>query len=174
MKEGKERAFHSTTPPLAFSRTARLSSDLDIGIALNTPLTSAGQNDTASNVGEPSTAINGQVVVYTGNWYAATSADGAKTFRFIDPAAAFRQFDPPGSSFCCDQVANYIPLIDTFVWLLQYGPDTGNNIQRIAFASRTRWRAASGGCLTLQPTPLARRARLWTFRIWRRARTTCT
>ncbi len=85
-------------------------------------------------MGEPSAAINGDVVVYTGNWYAAVSNNAGQTFSFLDPATAFRQFDPPGSTFCCDQIVNYIPAIDTFVWLLQYGPDTGDNIQRIAFA----------------------------------------
>jgi hypothetical protein len=42
--------------------------------------------------------------------------------------------DPQGVTFCCDQVVNYIPSIDTFVWLMQYGPSTGDNIQRLAFA----------------------------------------
>ena len=31
-------------------------------------------------------------------------------------------------------MVHYIKAIDTFVWLLQYGPDTGDNIQRIGFA----------------------------------------
>ena len=53
--------------------------------------------------------------------------------------------DPEGVAFCCDQVVNYMPTIDTFVWLLQYGPRTGDNIQRLAFAKTAdvqagRWR----------------------------------
>ena len=81
----------------------------------------------------PGTATNGSVVFYTGNWYAAVATDGGKTFKFIDPATAFP--DPsPRVTFCCDQVVQYISKIDTFVWLLQYGPDTGDNIQRLAFA----------------------------------------
>ena len=43
--------------------------------------------------------------------------------------------DPPGVTFCCDQVVNYMPSIDTFMWLMQYGPSTGDNIQRLAFAT---------------------------------------
>ena len=131
---GVQRDFGSNTAPLIFSHGMQPESQSDLAISTNTPLTSPGRNGTASNVGEPSAAINGDVVVFTGNWYAAVSKDAGQSFSFIDPATAFRQFDPPGSSFCCDQSVNYIPSIDTFVWLLQYGPDTGDNIQRIAFA----------------------------------------
>jgi hypothetical protein len=48
--------------------------------------------------------------------------------------------------FCCDQVVQYIPHIDTFVWLLQYTENQANeNIQRLAFATtdnvvKGRWR----------------------------------
>src|SRR5260370_39869168 len=54
--------------------------------------------------------------------------------------------DPEGVTFCCDQVVNYVPPpVDTFVWLLQYGPRSGDNIQRLAFAKTDdvkagRWR----------------------------------
>lgn len=107
-------------------------------------LAGPGKRDTASNVGEPSVAQNGDVILYTGNWYAAVSLDGGTTFKYIDPATAFKAFDPPKSSFCCDQVAQYIPSIDTFVWLLQYGPDQ-DNLQRLAFATtenvaKRKWR----------------------------------
>jgi hypothetical protein len=116
----------------------------ELRIVTNTELTEPGKQQTASNVGEPSTAINGNVVVYTGNWYAAVSTDAGRTFKFIDPARSFP--DPsPTSRFCCDQVVHYISKIDTFVWLLQYGPDTGDNIQRLAFArtadaAKGKWR----------------------------------
>jgi hypothetical protein len=109
-------------------------------------LTSPGQQQTASNVDEPSTAANGRVVIYTRNWYAAMSSDGGQTFQFIDPVTAFKASDPENSSFCCDQVVHYIPRIDTFVWLLQYGnAEQSDNIQRLAFAKTAdviqgRWR----------------------------------
>ena len=140
VREGAERHFHSATAcavigrPLAKPSLIRAASD-ELTLAINSELTGPTQQDTASNVGEPSTSINGQVAVYTGNWYAATSPDGGNTFQYLDPATVFKQFDPPGSQFCCDQVVNYIPQIDMFVWLLQYGPDTGDNIQRLAIAS---------------------------------------
>ena len=133
VRRGKSRQFHSMTPELALFRGAA-APGADLAIDTNTPLTGPGAQNTAASVDEPSVAMNGQVVFYTGNWYAAVSSDAGKTFSYINPASAFKQFDPPGSSFCCDQVVQYIPSIDTFVWLLQYGPDTGDNIQRLAFA----------------------------------------
>jgi hypothetical protein len=107
----------------------------NLSLVTNTELNGPGQQQLAANVDEPSVSANAQVVFYTGNWYAARSADGGRTFEYIDPFHAFP--DPPNLSFCCDQVVNYIPDIDTFVWLLQYGPRQGpdaNNIQRLAFA----------------------------------------
>jgi hypothetical protein len=139
VREGMERQFHSATlravigRPLAMAAPRRAATD-ELVLSTNTELTGPAQQDTASNVGEPSTAINGQVAFFTGNWYAANSPDGGATFQYLNPATVFQQFDPPGSQFCCDQVVNYIPQIDTFVWLLQYGPEAGDNIQRLAFA----------------------------------------
>jgi hypothetical protein len=130
--EGEERPFHS------LSTRALIHDAPDPGqsiqIALNTAIPQPAQNQTASNVGEPSVSVNGDVVFYTGNWYASLSVDGGKTFSFVDPNSLAQQTDPPGVTFCCDQVVNYIPSIDTFVWLMQYGPTTGDNIQRLAFA----------------------------------------
>lgn len=130
--EGKERAFHSLSPRAIIHRAQDTSPDLQI--VLNTPIPQPAQNRTASNVGEPSVSMNGDVVFYTGNWYAAISVDGGNTFQFIDPNSMAQADDPPNVTFCCDQVVNYMPSIDTFVWLMQYGPTDGNNIQRLAFA----------------------------------------
>lgn len=133
--EGEERKVHSRTQKRAAVAARAVSPGDDVKIVRDTALTKAGQNQTASNVGEPSTAVNGNVVVYTGNWYAAISSDRGKTFRYIDPSTAFKEFDPPRSSFCCDQVVQFIPEIDTFVWLLQYGTETEvDNFQRLAIA----------------------------------------
>jgi hypothetical protein len=140
VKEGRERAFHSVTRELGYHLQAspfggpRATTD-DLALVANTELTGPGQKQLASTVDEPSVSAAGQVVMYTGNWYAARSADGGQTFQYIDPFTSFP--DPPNLSYCCDQVVNYIPSIDTFVWLLQYGPKTGpqaDNIQRLAFA----------------------------------------
>ncbi len=148
VREGAERGIHSTTRDLgflrAFSRMAAPSPGDELAVVVETELTGPTQQQTASNVGEPSVAMNGSVVFFTGNWYAAVSMDGGKTFRYVDPANSFPN-SSQNSVFCCDQVVHYISSIDTFVWLLQYGPDTGDNIQRLAFAktadvAQGRWR----------------------------------
>jgi hypothetical protein len=141
VREGRERVFHSVTeqtafhPPVARAFALQAAAD-DLTLVTNTELPEPGLQQLASNVGEPSVAVNRDVVVYTGNWYAARSIDGGQTFQFLDPFTAFP--DPPNLGFCCDQVANYIASIDTFVWLLQYSPKSGpqaDNIQRLAFAT---------------------------------------
>ena len=130
--EGIERDFHSlNTRAIIHSAAA---AQPDIQVLLNTAIPEPGQKSTASNVGEPSVSTNGQVVFFTGNWYAAVSVDGGNTFRFIDPNSLSQPGNPAGVTFCCDQIVNYMPSIDTFVWLMQYGPSTGDNIQRLAFA----------------------------------------
>lgn len=151
VREGRERAFHSVTRELAVHLQSimpvgiRGASD-DLAIITNTALTQPGQQQLASSVGEPSTAADdkSKVVMYTGNWYAARSIDGGLSFQFINPFNSFP--DPDNLGFCCDQVVNYIPSIDTFVWLLQYGPKSGpdaDNIQRLAFATSDNVKAGS-------------------------------
>jgi hypothetical protein len=139
VREGLEREFHSLTRGVAFHRAlpaiVPMAATDELALLTNTELPSPGTQQRASSVGEPSAAINNRVVFYTGNWYAAMSSDGGNTFSYIDPAKAFLDVDPPSSNFCCDQVVQYISEIDTFVWLMQYGPETGDNIQRLAFAS---------------------------------------
>ena len=146
IREGIERNMHSITKEARFElpMPRPMAAGDEIRLLLNTELTQPSTNQTASNVGEPSCAISGNTVIFTGNWYAAISSDGGATFRYMDPETAFP--DPsPRSKFCCDQVANYIQKLDMFVWLLQYGPSGGDNIQRLAFASSAdalagRWR----------------------------------
>jgi hypothetical protein len=130
--EGQERGFHSLNTRAIVHRPE--DAGQDIQIVLNTPLTQLAQTGNAGNVGEPSVSVNGDVVFYTGNWYAAVSTDGGNTFKFIDPNSMAQPTDPQGVTFCCDQVVNYMPSIDMFMWLMQYGPSTGDNIQRLAFA----------------------------------------
>jgi hypothetical protein len=154
VREGREREFHSSTREVVFHRpmammaaAAAQPAGQDLVLKVNTELTQAAQQELAANVGEPSVAANGDVVFYTGNWYAARSIDGGRTFTFVDPSRSFP--NPANLVFCCDQVVNYIPSIDTFVWLLQYGTLPGapesNNIQRLAFAKtadvvKGKWR----------------------------------
>jgi len=130
--EGKERPSHSLDTRAIIHSPK--DAGQDIQVVLNTLLTQPAQNRTASNVGEPSVSVNEDVVFYTGNWYAALSVDGGNSFKFIDPNSMAQANDPQGVTFCCDQVVNFMPSIDTFMWLMQYGPSTGDNIQRLAFA----------------------------------------
>jgi hypothetical protein len=115
-------------------------------------ITTLSGRNMSSQINEPSAAMNGNLVFYTGNWYASISTDGGATFRFVDP---FNQLqNPPGLTFCCDQVVHYIPQIDTFVWLLQYSNtanSSGPNIQRLAFATTAN--AALGTWRLFDVTP---------------------
>ena len=138
VREGKDRQFLNASRQVSFHTPASmdlapLSPASDLSVVTNSPLTQPAQQDVAATVGEPSVSVNGQVVFFTGNWYAAMSSDGGQTFQFIDPN---NEFPAPNANttFCCDQVVQYIKKIDTFVWLMQYGPSTGDNIQRLAFA----------------------------------------
>jgi hypothetical protein len=122
-----------------------------LAVLLNVELLPPGERRMASTVGVPSVAVNGQVIFYTGNWYAAISADCGRTFRYVDPFTTFAAADPPNSHFSCNQVVHYISHIDTFVWLLQYGPDTASNRLRLAFAKTQN--VASGQWHTFDITP---------------------
>jgi len=69
-----------------------------------------------STVAEPSGASGGGVVFVTSNWFAAYSTDGGSTFTQLDPTTIFPA-DAVG--YCCDQIVQYVPSIDRFIWLLQ-------------------------------------------------------
>lgn len=80
-------------------------------------------------VPEPSVAENGQTVMTTGNFWMALSENGGAQFTSVNPTTIFPE-DYGG--FCCDQVLQYIPKYDLFVWLLQYTSKDGVNAIRIA------------------------------------------
>jgi hypothetical protein len=111
----------------------------------------AGHQNQTSTIGEPSEASAGNVVMYTGNWYAAVSSNGGATFSYINP---YTTFPASFGGFCCDQTVHYSRNYNLFIWQLQYSRDgAGNNIQRIAVAtpdnavagSWTYWDIASSG-----------------------------
>lgn len=80
-------------------------------------LTSGTANGTASSVAEPSGASNGGNVVFaTANWVAAFSTNGGGAFTQLNPTTIFPA-DAVG--YCCDQIVQYVPSIDRFIWLLQ-------------------------------------------------------
>ena len=131
-----------------------------ITLVKNVQLNDVATSDTASHVCEPSCAINGNVVFYTGNWFAAVSVDGGTTFKYINPYTTFA--NPPGMVFCCDQVVHYLKSIDTFVWLLQYGTDSsGKNIQRIAYATTAKVKTGSWKFFDITPASIGQPAGVW-------------
>ncbi|WP_026450737.1 hypothetical protein [Aequorivita capsosiphonis] len=74
------------------------------------------------------------VIMLSGNWYVQYSTDGGQTFTTLNPTTIFPNTLAGG--FCCDQVIQYVPSIDRFIWLLQYSSTTsGNNAYRLASAS---------------------------------------
>ncbi len=88
----------------------------------------------STNAADISGADAGEVVMITGNFYADYSTDGGQTFTSINPTAVFPNTLAGG--FCCDQVVQYIPSINRFVWLMQYrSTGAGDNAYRLAAAS---------------------------------------
>ncbi len=74
----------------------------------------------SANAADISGADSGTVVMISGNWYAQYSTDGGTTFTTIDPTTIFPSGLGGGGSFCCDQIIQYVPSIDRFIWLLQH------------------------------------------------------
>jgi hypothetical protein len=94
---------------------------------------------------EPSIAENGNTILATGNFWITLSKDGGGTFTTINPTTVFPE-DYGG--FCCDQVLQYVPRYDMFVWLLQYGASGGVNAIRIAVASTEEVRTSNATAWT--------------------------
>jgi len=76
----------------------------------NTGGINGGAAANSSTTSEPSGASDGDDVVFV------YSTDGGATFTPINPTAIFPA-DTVG--YCCDQVVQYVPSIDRFIWLLQ-------------------------------------------------------
>ncbi len=100
----------------------------------------------SSSIAEPSGgATGGDVVFMSGNWFAAYSTDGGNSFKRLDPTSIFPN-DAIG--FCCDQIVQYVPGIDSFIWLLQ-----GGNGYRLASASRADVVSSGGTAWTYWNLP---------------------
>ena len=94
---------------------------------------------------ETNVASAGNVLLFTANYGDAFSGDRGRTFVGIDPFGFMA--DLPGgyaSAFCCDQVVQYVPQIDRFIWVLQQNPVNNANVYRIAYASPTNVQATNG------------------------------
>jgi hypothetical protein len=72
--------------------------------------------DASAGCAEPSGASGNGVIFISANWRVAYSTDGGGTFNVLDPTTIFPN-DAVG--FCCDQIIQYAPSIDRFIWLLQ-------------------------------------------------------
>ena len=98
---------------IVFDTSTVFDSDTDIGVN--------------GSPAEPSGAKSGNVIFSTSNWIAAISTNGGATFNVIDPTVYAGPANPAtDGGFCCDQVVQYLPSIDRFVWLLQVGISRAN------------------------------------------------
>jgi hypothetical protein len=97
------------------------------GVGINSAGTNCNPGVQPASCAEPSGASGGGVVFVSANWTAAYSTNGGSTFTVIDPTTIF---PADAIGFCCDQVVQYVPSIDRFIWLLQ-----GSGGMRIASAS---------------------------------------
>jgi hypothetical protein len=87
------------------------------------------------------------VVFATGNTFGVLSTDSGSTFTTIDPTTIFPSGPSKDSSgafldkgLCCDQVIQYVPKINRFIWLMQFCGSGSSCLQglnkiRIAAAS---------------------------------------
>ena len=104
----------------------------------DTNLSQASVGGQTGDVDEPSVSNNGNVVLYTGNWYAAVSTDAGNSFTFTNP---FSDFPASYRGFCCDQATIYDPSRNISIWSLLYVPEhagdphPGLNAIRLAVAN---------------------------------------
>ncbi|MGC1366877.1 MAG: hypothetical protein WA829_14365 [Candidatus Acidiferrum sp.] len=106
----------------------------------------------SSTVAEPSGASGGGVVFESANWFAAVSTNGGAHFTQLNPTTIFPNTADGG--FCCDQIVQYAPSIDRFIWIMQFGEgtlstdppglSTGTNRYRIAVASPATVKSSGG------------------------------
>ena len=110
-------------------------------------ITGAGlgcSGDANAGCAEPSGASGGGVIFVSANWRAAFSTNGGGSFTVIDPTTIF---PPDAVGFCCDQIIQYAPQIDRFIWLLQ---GTG---YRLAMASPADIKNSNGTAWTYWNLP---------------------
>jgi len=100
-----------------------------------------------SGTAEPSGASGGGVVFVSANSRGHYSTDGGNVFTQLDPTTIF---PADAIGFCCDQIVQYIPSIDRFVWLLQGGGLSG---YRLAVASPAQIIASGGTAWTYWNLP---------------------
>ena len=107
----------------------------DFRFFMNNPVTPAGAIISATT-GEPNVAVQGDGVLYTGNWFAARSSDSGMSWARYNPTTFFPASD---GGFCCDQRALFVRNPDMVIWLLEYGysATTQQGRLRVAFTRTT-------------------------------------
>ena len=105
-----------------------------------TIFTNAALGINGSTTNEPSGAVGGGVVFMTANLFAAYSTNNGGSFTQLNPTTIF-----PSAlgGICCDQVVEYVPSIDRFVWVLQCAQG-----YRVAAASPASVKSSSGTAWT--------------------------
>jgi hypothetical protein len=128
----------AATKHAASARGPSASTDFDFYRASDVTGTVGGNAD---DTDEPSVANDGNYVLYTGNWYAATSDDSGHTFSYLNPYSLGPAPTLPNGGFCCDQVAIHSPSSrDITAWGLLYcnsvncTTGVGDNLIRLAIA----------------------------------------
>ena len=143
-------------PPISAARMNRLRPDppsvtFDLNQGLGLTAAGIGCNGIQpASCAEPSGAAEGGGVVFmSANWLAGFSTDGGHSFTVIDPTKVFPN-DAVG--YCCDQIVQYAPSIDRFIWLLQ-----GSNFRgyRLATASPAQISSSGGTSWTYWNLTLA-------------------
>jgi hypothetical protein len=132
MRTANETTLEPAPAPMADPPPLQVFANDPIGINNGDPTNEPSGGANRMTVGR-------NVIFVTFNRSAAFSVDGGVTFTELKPTTVFK--DNPDGGFCCDQVVQYIPSIDRFVWVLQYfgpnpsDPSKGPNRERIAAAS---------------------------------------
>ena len=70
-----------------------------------------------SNIMDCSVGISGKYAFFTGDWFAARSTNGGRTWTYVDVYSDF-------PDFCCDQVTSLDGTRDRLLWLRMGLPDT--------------------------------------------------
>jgi hypothetical protein len=121
----------------------------------------SGASSTNCTPGTSGEAFCRNLVVMTGNTFLAYSTDGGLSFpdtQLVRPRNVYS--DTPDGGFCCDQVMQYVPSIDRYVWLIQTNRATiGTDAQRQPILGPNRLRIALASPATLRTTG----ALAWTY-----------
>jgi hypothetical protein len=100
---------------------------------------------------DPSGARSGNVILYTYNTEAVLSTNGGTSYTILDPTTFFPSTpskDAAGNfldgGLCCDQVIQYVPSINRFIWLMQFcGTATNTGGSCLSGVNRVRVASAS-------------------------------